>query len=164
MAPQAAKIAPQAPVSGDSIDRLIATYGGRAPRYTSYPTAVQFTPAVTARQYSAWLRGLNRKTGPVSAYLHIPFCDRMCWYCGCNTAVVNRRGPIEDYVARLLGEIDLVAETVGERLEIGNIHFGGGTPNMLAPEEIGAILARLRLKLRHRARAPRSPPRSTPAR
>lgn len=146
MAPQAAKIAPQAPVSGDSIDRLIATYGGRAPRYTSYPTAVQFTPAVTARQYSAWLRGLNRKTGPVSAYLHIPFCDRMCWYCGCNTAVVNRRGPIEDYVARLLGEIDLVAETVGERLEIGNIHFGGGTPNMLAPEEIGAILARLRLK------------------
>ncbi|MFT4098829.1 MAG: oxygen-independent coproporphyrinogen III oxidase [Rhodoblastus sp.] len=145
MAPQAAQIAPQAPASGDSIDRLIATYGGRAPRYTSYPTAVQFTPAVTARQYSAWLRGLKRKAGPVSAYLHIPFCDRMCWYCGCNTAVVNRRGPIEDYVARLVKEIDLVAETVGERLEIGNIHFGGGTPNMLAPEEIGAILARLRL-------------------
>ncbi|HMN72888.1 MAG TPA: oxygen-independent coproporphyrinogen III oxidase [Rhodoblastus sp.] len=146
MASQAAQIVPESPAAGDSVDRLIAAYGGRAPRYTSYPTAIQFTPAVTARQYSAWLRGLKRDSGPVSAYLHIPFCDRMCWYCGCNTAVVNRRGPIEDYVVRLLTEIDLVAETLGERLEIGNIHFGGGTPNMLAPDEIGAILARLRLK------------------
>ncbi|MFV0279933.1 MAG: radical SAM protein, partial [Rhodoblastus sp.] len=125
------------------VDRLIAAYGGRAPRYTSYPTAVQFAPVVEARQYGAWLKSLRRADGPVSAYLHIPFCERMCWYCGCNTAVVNRRDPIADYVARLLGEIDLVAASTGERLEIGNIHFGGGTPNMLAPDEIGAILARL---------------------
>jgi len=89
------------------------------------------------------LKGLRRESGPISAYLHIPFCDRMCWYCGCNTAVVNRRGPIEDYVGRLLGEIDLVAATLDERLQIGSIHFGGGTPNMLAPDEIGLILARL---------------------
>ena len=130
-------------ISAESVDRLIAAYGGRAPRYTSYPTAIQFTPAITARQYGAWLKGLKKESGPLSAYLHIPFCDRMCWYCGCNTAVVNRRGPIEDYVARLLGEIDLVAATLSERLAIGAIHFGGGTPNMLAPGEIGAILARL---------------------
>ena len=130
-------------ISAESVDRLIAAYGGRAPRYTSYPTAIQFTPAITARQYGAWLKGLKKESGPLSVYLHIPFCDRMCWYCGCNTAVVNRRGPIEDYVARLLGEIDLVAATLSERLAIGAIHFGGGTPNMLAPGEIGAILARL---------------------
>ncbi len=146
MASQAAELTPQAQGGADRIDLLIAAYGGRAPRYTSYPTAIQFTPDVDARQYAAWLRGLRRKSGPISAYVHIPFCDSMCWYCGCNTAVVNRRGPIEDYVARLLTEIDLVAATLGERLEIGNIHFGGGTPNMLAPHEIGAILARLRLK------------------
>lgn len=143
MATQTATIAENSPISGDSIDRLIADYGGRAPRYTSYPTAIQFTPDIAARQYGQWLHGLKRESGPISAYLHIPFCERMCWYCGCNTAVVNRRGPIADYVGRLLGEIDLVAATLGERLEIGNIHFGGGTPNMLAPEEIGAILARL---------------------
>jgi len=127
----------------ESVGRLIEAYGGRAPRYTSYPTAVQFVPTVSARQYGAWLKALRRESGPVSAYLHIPFCDRMCWYCGCNTVVVNRRSPIKDYVARLLGEIDLVAATLGERIEIGNVHFGGGTPNMLAPDEIGAILARL---------------------
>ncbi|MFO1167224.1 MAG: oxygen-independent coproporphyrinogen III oxidase [Rhodoblastus sp.] len=143
MALQAAEIAPEPNVAGDSIDRLISAYGGRAPRYTSYPTAIQFTPDVEARQYGAWLESLRRSTGPISAYLHIPFCERMCWYCGCNTAVVNRRGPIEDYVVRLLGEIDLVAATLGERLEIGNIHFGGGTPNMLAPAEIEAILVKL---------------------
>ncbi len=143
MATQTARIVENGPVSGDSIDRLITTYGGRAPRYTSYPTALQFTPDVAAAQYGAWLKGLKRESGPVSAYLHIPFCERMCWYCGCNTAVVNRRGPIADYVGRLLGEIDLVAGALGERLEIGNIHFGGGTPNMLAPDEIGLILARL---------------------
>ncbi len=143
MTAQAAEIVPEARVSADSIDRLIAAYGGRAPRYTSYPTAVQFTPDVAARQYGGWLKGLKRESGAISAYLHIPFCERMCWYCGCNTAVVNRRGPIENYVGRLLKEIDLVAETLSERLEIGNIHFGGGTPNMLAPDEIGAILAHL---------------------
>jgi len=143
MATQIAEMVEASRIPGDSIDRLITAYGGRAPRYTSYPTAIQFTPDVAARQYGAWLRGLKRESGSISAYLHVPFCDRMCWYCGCNTAVVNRRGPIEDYVARLLGEIDLVAATLGERLEIGNIHFGGGTPNMLAPDEIGAILARL---------------------
>lgn len=146
MTSQAAQFAPGVPAAGDMVDHLIEAYGGRAPRYTSYPTAIQFTPDVDARRYGAWLAGLQRRSGPISAYLHIPFCDSMCWYCGCNTAVVNRRGPIEDYVARLLTEIDLVAGALGERLEIGNIHFGGGTPNMLAPDEIGAILARLRLK------------------
>ena len=128
---------------GDSVDRLIERYGGRAPRYTSYPTAVQFVPSITTREYVAWLESLRRDAGAVSLYLHIPFCDRMCWYCGCNTAVVNRRGPIEDYVARLLREIDLVADTLPQRLLAGSVHFGGGTPNMLAPDEVGAILAKL---------------------
>ncbi len=143
MATQTAQIAQDHENAVDSLDALIERYGGRTPRYTSYPTAVQFTPSVSARQYGAWLKTLRRDSGAISAYLHVPFCDQMCWYCGCNTAVVNRRSPIQDYVGRLLGEIDLVAATLSERLEIGNIHFGGGTPNMLAPDEIGAILARL---------------------
>ena len=143
MTAQLAEPVSESPAPLDYTDRLIAAYGGRAPRYTSYPTAIQFTPDVTPGLYASWLKGLSRAAGPISAYLHIPFCERMCWYCGCNTAVVNKPGPIEDYVARLLGEIDLVAATLGERLEIGSIHFGGGTPNMLKPAQIGAILARL---------------------
>jgi oxygen-independent coproporphyrinogen III oxidase len=127
----------------DQVDLLIERYGGRTPRYTSYPTAIQFTEAVTSSVYEGWLKSLRRDSGPVSIYLHVPFCDRMCWYCGCNTVVVNRRSPIEDYVGRLLKEIDLVAATLSERLIIGSVHFGGGTPNMLAPEEIGAVLAKL---------------------
>lgn len=127
----------------DRIDDLIERYGGRAPRYTSYPTAIQFTPEVSAVEYGGWLKGLRRNAGHVSLYLHVPFCDRMCWYCGCNTVVVNRRSPIQDYVARLLREIDLVADTLSERLVAGSVHFGGGTPNMLAPEEVGAVLAKL---------------------
>ncbi|MDE2361562.1 MAG: oxygen-independent coproporphyrinogen III oxidase [Hyphomicrobiales bacterium] len=127
----------------DRVDLLIERYGGRTPRYTSYPTAVQFTPQVTAREYVAWLQSLRRDAGAVSLYLHVPFCDRMCWYCGCNTVVVNRRSPIEDYVSRLLREIDLVADTLSQRLVAGSVHFGGGTPNMLAPAEVGAALAKL---------------------
>ena len=123
---------------------LVAKYGGRAPRYTSYPTAVQFSDAVGAGDYARWLGRLGPQHGPASLYLHIPFCDRMCWYCGCHTAVVNKRGPIEDYVGLLLREIDLVAGHLPHRLAASAIHFGGGTPNMLAPSEFAAILDRLR--------------------
>ena len=131
---------------------LVRKYGGRAPRYTSYPTAVQFTGAVTGAVYGGWLATLGAQT-PVSLYLHIPFCDRMCWYCGCNTVVVNKRGPIEDYVGHLLTEIDLVAAALPQRLAASAVHFGGGTPNMLAPSEFTAILERLRDRFDFRADA-----------
>ncbi len=143
MATPATKMNENPTASVERTDLLIERYGGRAPRYTSYPTAVQFTPGVSPREYAAWLTSLRRDSGAVSLYLHVPFCDQMCWYCGCNTAVVNRRAPIEDYVGRLLGEIDLVAGTLSGRLIAGSVHFGGGTPNMLAPDEVGAILAKL---------------------
>jgi oxygen-independent coproporphyrinogen III oxidase len=143
MATSAVQTAENPAVAGDRVDLLIERYGGRTPRYTSYPTAVQFTPDISTREYVAWLKSLRREAGHVSLYLHVPFCDRMCWYCGCNTVVVNRRSPIEDYVNRLLGEIDLLAGTLSERLVAGSVHFGGGTPNMLAPSEVGAVLAKL---------------------
>ena len=121
---------------------LIARYDGRAPRYTSYPPATQFTPDLTAEDYAQWLGALPTDEA-VSLYLHIPFCSRMCWYCGCNTRVVNRREPIGDYVQLLLTEIDLLARALPGRLPNANIHFGGGTPNTLAPTELDAIFDRL---------------------
>jgi oxygen-independent coproporphyrinogen-3 oxidase len=122
--------------------QLIAKYDGRAPRYTSYPTALQFSPAVTGETYRGWLKQLPMDQ-PVSLYLHIPFCARLCWYCGCNTRAVNRHEPVSDYVQHLLSEVALLEAALPGRLPVSAIHFGGGTPNMLNSDEMDAIFAAL---------------------
>lgn len=121
---------------------LIAKYDGRAPRYTSYPPATQFSAQVNAETYGLWLRDLPVEQA-VSLYVHIPFCARLCWYCGCNTRAVNRHEPVGDYVRLLLDEIALLGAALPGRLPVGAIHFGGGTPNMLSTGEIDAIFDRL---------------------
>ena len=124
-------------------DTLISKYDGRAPRYTSYPTAAQFTPAVDETAYRRWLAELP-PSAPVSLYAHIPFCKRLCWYCGCNTRSVNRSEPIRDYVALMLQEIAMVREALPGRLPARAVHLGGGTPNMLERAELEAIFGALR--------------------
>lgn len=126
-----------------AIETLVAKYDGRAPRYTSYPTAVQFTPEVTADTYRRWLADLPA-SDPVSLYLHIPFCSRLCWFCGCNTRAINRHEPVGDYVQHLLAEIALLEKALPGTLPAEAIHFGGGTPNMLAGDELDAIFTALR--------------------
>lgn len=128
----------------DRVERLVAKYGERrVPRYTSYPTAAQFQPGLADAQHRDWLAGLD-PARPVSLYVHVPFCDRLCWYCGCHTTVVHQRGPIADYVETLLAEIELLAAALPCRLPVGGLHFGGGTPNALAPQDLGAIVGALR--------------------
>lgn len=122
---------------------LVARYDGRAPRYTSYPTAVQFTPQVDEAAYRAWLAGLPADQ-PVSLYLHVPFCAQLCWYCGCNTRAVSRRQPVADYVELLLKEIALLAAALPGRLPVQALHLGGGTPNMLSPAELERLVGALR--------------------
>ncbi|MFN3583412.1 oxygen-independent coproporphyrinogen III oxidase [Phenylobacterium sp.] len=121
---------------------LVAKYDGPAPRYTSYPTAVQFTPDVDAEAYRGWLAALPAGD-PVSLYLHIPFCARLCWYCGCNTRVVNRHEPVGEYVQLLLGELALLQQALPARLKARAIHLGGGTPNMLSVDELAALFGAL---------------------
>ncbi|MFP5449636.1 MAG: oxygen-independent coproporphyrinogen III oxidase [Alphaproteobacteria bacterium] len=130
---------PQAPADA----QLIAKYDGRAPRYTSYPTAVQFTPDVDEAVYRAWLSALPTTT-PVSVYLHIPFCARLCWYCGCNTRAVTRHEPVRDYVDLLMAELSLLEQALPGKMTVGDIHLGGGTPNMLSVEELATIFGNLR--------------------
>ena len=122
---------------------LLDTYGVRAPRYTSYPTAVQFTPAVDADVFAGWLGALPMDEA-VSLYVHIPFCRRLCWYCGCNTRVVNGNASISRYVARLREELTMVAAALPGRLAASQIHLGGGTPNVLEPEDLAALFGALR--------------------
>ena len=122
---------------------LIAKYGGRVPRYTSYPTAAQFTPAVAEDDHRTWLAALDPRSA-ASLYLHIPFCDRLCWYCGCHTAVVHQRGPVADYVRTLVREIEIIGQALPENPRASALHFGGGTPNMIAPDDLRAIVGALR--------------------
>lgn len=125
------------------ITDLIERYDRRVPRYTSYPTAPHFTADITAARYRQWLSELE-SNDPVSLYLHVPFCREMCWYCGCNTRATRRHEPIAAYHQRLLAEIDLMASALPATMTASHIHFGGGSPNMLTPDEFTAVMARLR--------------------
>lgn len=122
---------------------LIARWDGRLPRYTSYPTAVQFHPGVTEATVRAWLAALPADEA-LSLYLHVPFCRRMCWYCGCHTVVVNRAAPVEAYVDDLIEEIALWRAAIGTRRRVTHIHWGGGTPSILGSAQWRRVDAALR--------------------
>ncbi|PHR62607.1 MAG: oxygen-independent coproporphyrinogen III oxidase [Robiginitomaculum sp.] len=114
------------------------------PRYTSYPTAVQFHSAIDESQYRQWLGALSASE-PVSLYVHIPFCEKMCWYCGCHTNVVNGYDRISAYVDDLLHEIELISKAGSGAIgPVTHLHFGGGSPSMLKPEDFDAIVAKLK--------------------
>ncbi|MGD9478459.1 oxygen-independent coproporphyrinogen III oxidase [Shinella sp. G-2] len=125
---------------------LIDKYGeARLPRYTSYPTAPAFSPVVGAGAYGDWLSAIEPDT-EASLYLHIPFCRSMCWYCGCHTTITQRDEPILDYIDVLRKEFDLVSGKTGARPQIRHVHFGGGTPTIMQPEEFSALIALLRTR------------------
>ena len=112
-----------------------------APRYTSYPTAPHFSPALGEAQVRDWLGALSGRD-TLSAYIHVPYCRSLCWYCGCNTYAARKSEPIRDYVALLLQEIDLVA-AASEASRMVEIQWGGGTPNILSPDQFGRVAERL---------------------
>lgn len=100
------------------------------PRYTSFPTAAEFAPDIGSEHFS---EALSRVTGDISLYVHIPFCEKICWYCGCNTAAANRAQRLASYLEALHAEIALVAEQLPEGARIRRIAFGGGSPNAISP-------------------------------
>lgn len=102
------------------------------PRYTSYPTAAEFAPAVGPADQLLALKSLAPGT-PASLYVHIPFCRDICWYCGCNTNRSNRTERVAAYLEAVETEIDWTARQVGGKVELTRISFGGGSPNALDP-------------------------------
>ena len=123
---------------------LAACYGQeRLPRYTSYPTAPHFSTAIGSDTYAEWLKAVPANAS-VSLYLHVPFCRQMCWYCGCHTSVVRRDDPIVAYAAALRCEIDLVSRQIDRRLQVDHVHFGGGTPTIMAPENFVDLIGSIR--------------------
>ena len=112
------------------------------PRYTSYPTAPHFSTHFPADNYREWLGRLDPGE-PISLYLHVPFCKQQCWYCGCNMKLAARYSPVATYVQHLLQEIELVADALPARMPVSHLHFGGGTPTVLEPEDLATVMARL---------------------
>ncbi|MFP3920829.1 MAG: oxygen-independent coproporphyrinogen III oxidase [Dichotomicrobium sp.] len=117
--------------------------GARVPRYTSYPTAPHFSRDIGAETLSAWLADLPPGAG-LSLYLHVPFCQKMCWYCGCNMRLVARYDPVKTYVDRLIAEIHQKADALGRRHTLTHIHWGGGTPTTLSPADFARVDAAIR--------------------
>lgn len=109
----------------------------RPPRYTSYPTAAHFTRAVGVAERRAWAHALGEE--PVSVYVHIPFCKRLCWFCACRTQGVKSEKPVSNYLTVLEKEVVALAKAMGGRRKAAALHLGGGTPTILTPEQIAAL-------------------------
>lgn len=126
------------PRSFAAMDPRYLIYAERpAPRYTSYPSAPHFTDAVDGALYGAWIAALPEDAA-LSLYIHVPYCREICWYCGCNTFAARRDEPVSNYVLTLLREIDLVGDRIGAR-RVDELHWGGGTPNILTAAEFTRI-------------------------
>ena len=123
---------------------LIVRYGGRGPRYTSYPTALQFNDELTEADYKAKAKESNDSDVPLSLYIHIPFCHSLCYYCGCNKIVTRNEDRVSRYMDMLYREIDMQSELFDRKRKVEQLHFGGGTPTYLDKEELGALMDHLR--------------------
>ncbi|MBM3566510.1 MAG: oxygen-independent coproporphyrinogen III oxidase [Alphaproteobacteria bacterium] len=121
---------------------MAARYDKPVPRYTSYPTAPHFHDGVNADTYRRWLAQLPAEDA-LSLYLHVPFCAKMCWYCGCHTKIVGQYSPIADYAGTLEREIRLVADIIGRRARVAHVHWGGGTPTILAADDFRRLMGLL---------------------
>jgi oxygen-independent coproporphyrinogen-3 oxidase len=130
---------------------LIRKYDVSGPRYTSYPTADRFIEAFGEDDRRRWLarRNIGAFALPLSVYVHLPFCERICWYCACNKLATRDHGRSAKYLGSLEKELALLEPLLGEDRRICQMHWGGGTPTFLSDEEI----ARLRRMLDARFRA-----------
>lgn len=122
---------------------LLRRYDRPGPRYTSYPTAPQFTAAFGMQDLLHHIAAGNAAKTPLSLYVHVPFCLNPCFYCGCNRVITRDLSRGEHYLERLLKEIDLMGELIDSDREVIQLHLGGGTPNFLSTGAIARLVERL---------------------
>ncbi len=126
------------------MNKVVRRYAGyNVPRYTSYPTAADFSSDVGTKEHKAWLAGLDAREA-ISIYLHVPYCREICLYCGCNTKMAVRDDVIDAYRRALEAEIDRVAGLLKARPTVARLHWGGGTPSILGPGGLRSVIAMLR--------------------
>ncbi len=126
---------------------LVEKWAAALPRYTSYPSANHFSAAVGPGDYRRWLGELADGTA-LSLYLHIPFCESLCWYCACSTKATPQYAPVERYLGALDVEMATVASLLPRKHTVRHIHWGGGSPDILKPEDIHHLGASLRRRFR----------------
>jgi oxygen-independent coproporphyrinogen III oxidase len=135
------------PASELAIDPvLIRKYDVSGPRYTSYPTADRFVEAFAEPQLKQWLakRNIGGITQPLSLYVHLPFCNTLCWYCACNKVITKDKSQSAKYIKYLEREMALLSPHLGAGRELCQLHFGGGTPTFLSQEEMASLFASIR--------------------
>ena len=114
------------------------------PRYTSFPTAAEFGSGIGAEDVEA---ALQRARGDVSLYLHVPFCEKICWYCGCNTGAANKTQRLASYLDALHREIAITGVRLGREVKVRRIAFGGGSPNAISPTDFVRLVDALTLHM-----------------
>ena len=120
---------------------LAAKYASQGPRYTSYPTALQFREDFPLDQYVAWQSAEARdRRSPLSIYVHLPFCRDICYYCACNKIVTRDDSVVRAYLTHLEKEIELQSRLVGNQRPVTQLHWGGGTPTFLDGAEITELM------------------------
>ncbi|MBO0903835.1 oxygen-independent coproporphyrinogen III oxidase [Jiella sp. MQZ13P-4] len=122
---------------------MLARYGAEVPRYTSYPTAPHFGEGAGAPLFAELCASLD-PVSSVSVYLHVPFCDRLCWFCGCHTKQTRRYDPVAAYVGTLTREIAAFRRRLGFSPRLGALHLGGGSPSFLAADDMRRLAEALR--------------------
>jgi oxygen-independent coproporphyrinogen-3 oxidase len=141
--------APELSPTGKAQLLLAQKYACEGPRYTSYPTAPQFSETFPLESYLAWQRSDgDHRRAPLSVYLHIPFCNDICYYCACNKVVTRRDGVVREYLKRLQTEIELQSELLGKHRPVTQMHWGGGTPTYLDNAEITELMHLLASNMR----------------
>ena len=123
---------------------LIRKYSIPGPRYTSYPPATKFTAELAPLRLEEAMADDNRSGGPLSLYFHLPFCETLCWFCGCNTVITKRRSSAAEYLDDLAREVRLAAARLDRSRTVTQIHFGGGTPTFFPPAELRRLGALIR--------------------
>ena len=129
---------------------LIRRLDKNGPRYTSYPTADRFADSFDAKSYEYWLsrREVGGISRPLSLYIHIPFCNTLCFYCACNKVITKDKSKAAVYVDYLIKEMRMQAAILKEGQTVEQLHFGGGTPTFLSDEEMRKVMAAIRENFR----------------
>ena len=115
---------------------LVRKFNVAGPRYTSYPPATKFTESVPWDDVAARIEANNRSARDLSIYFHIPFCESLCWFCGCTTVITTNHDKGADYIDYLGREVANMVPRLNPSRKVGQLHFGGGTPTFLRPDEI----------------------------
>ena len=132
-------------VKGGMEQRLLPYALQDIPRYTSYPTAAQFGP-LEASEFEDWRAQLPADS-TLSAYVHVPFCRQLCWYCGCHTSIPNDYARVTRFVEAICAEIKQAGASLAQKGHVKHVHFGGGTPTFLKPHDFTFIMEALRENL-----------------